>query len=202
MKTTVKFQISRVLLTTSLVFLCSSSFANASGIIKGHVLDSKKQPLNYATATILDPETMKIVEGDMCDNKGEFIIENVKPGNYILSIRMLGYKKDESKRISINSEKELIEIDNVVLHLATHELAEVVVTAKPKTTEQVAEKSVVTTSLKVEPTSNLLINQFDFTTNYKSFFGLTEMKNFEMSIGVKPIVFFGNYLIGLTNFKN
>jgi len=128
MKTIEKFQISRVLFIAGLLFISNSIFADAS-TIKGHVMNSKKQPLNYATATLMNPSTMEIVEGDMCDNKGEFKIENVKPGEYILSVRMLGYAKDESKKIVVGQDKNSIVVKNIILNQAVQELNEVVVTA-------------------------------------------------------------------------
>ncbi|WP_291125805.1 carboxypeptidase-like regulatory domain-containing protein [Flavobacterium sp. UBA6031] len=198
MKTTVKSQISRVLLITSLVFFCSSFFANATGIIKGHVLDSKKQPLNYATATILNPETMKIVEGDMCDSKGEFIIENVKPGDYILSIRMVGYEKIESKKIHVDSLNTHIEVENIELKLSIQRLGEVVVTAKQKSKDQAAEKTYATSKKTIGPQSNFSLTQFDFSNSYKNFMSLYEVKSYNFSIGLKPVLSLSNYLIGFT----
>lgn len=130
MKTIVKFQISRVLLIAGFLFFCNSIFADASSIVTGRVMDSKKQPLNYATATLINPSTLEIVEGDMCDSKGEFKIENVKPGEYILSVRMLGYVKDESKTITVDSDSNPVVVKNIILKQAVQELNELVVTAK------------------------------------------------------------------------
>jgi len=139
MRTTEKFRINRVLLIAGFILLCNSNFADASAVIKGRVTDIKKQPINYATATLLNPNTMEIVEGDMCNNKGEFVIENVKPGEYILSVRMLGYAKDESEKIIVDQSKDLKVEKNIVLNQSMQQLNEVVVTAKRPLKQQTAE---------------------------------------------------------------
>ena len=144
MKTIKKFQISRTLLLLVVVFLCNSFFSEATSAIKGRVVDNKKQPLNYATATLLNPKTMEIVEGDMCDNKGEFVIENVKPGEYILSVRMLGYAKDESEKIVVDADKNPIVVKNTILNQAAQELNEVVVTARRPMKQQNSEYADIT----------------------------------------------------------
>jgi len=136
MKTIEKFRISRVLLIAGCIFLCNSFFIEASSVIKGHVMNNKRQPINYATATILNPNTMEIVEGDMCDKKGEFFIENVKPGEYILSVRMVGFEKDESVKIVIDSDTNLVEVKNIVLNESIQQLNELVVTAKRRQNQQ------------------------------------------------------------------
>lgn len=136
MKTIEKFQISRVLLITGYLFLCNSFFMEASSVVRGQVTDNKKQPLNYATATLLNSKTMEIVDGDMCDKKGRFYIENVKPGEYILSVRMLGFAKDESEKVLIGSDSNFVKEKNIVLNESVQQLGEVVVTGKQPQNQQ------------------------------------------------------------------
>ncbi|MHB9141290.1 MAG: carboxypeptidase regulatory-like domain-containing protein [Paludibacter sp.] len=198
MKTIKQVQIIRILIITGLVFFCNSIFADASSIIKGRVFDSSKKPLNYATATILNPETMKIVEGDMCDSQGEFIIENVKPGDYILSIRMVGFEKNESKKIHVDSLNTITEVENTVLKLSVQRLSEVVVTAKQKSKDQVAANTYATTKKDDVSQTDFSLTQIDFSDSYKNLMNLYDAKSFDLSIGLKPIFSLGNYLIRST----
>jgi|GEM_PF-1937705 len=139
MKTTEKIRINRrMLLITGCIFLCNSFFMEASTVVRGQVTDNKKQPINYATATLLNPKTREIVDGDMCDKKGKFFIENVKPGEYILSVRMLGFAKNESEKIVIDSVTNLEKEKNIVLTESAQQLSEVVVTAKRPQNKQTA----------------------------------------------------------------
>ena len=58
-----------------------------SGTVKGKVLDQNNQPVEFATATLVDPETQKIVKGEVSNSKGEFVINKVNKGDYLLIIR-------------------------------------------------------------------------------------------------------------------
>ena len=134
MKTTNKLQTIKLMGIIAIMLLSVSNFANANAIVKGHVLNELNEPLEYATATLICPETMNIAEGDMCNNEGEFIIENVEPGEYILSVRKVGFEKDETKRILINENNEILEIKKVVLNESNVILDELEVVAKPQRT--------------------------------------------------------------------
>ncbi|MFZ8834094.1 MAG: carboxypeptidase-like regulatory domain-containing protein [Candidatus Caldipriscus sp.] len=75
--------------------------------LKGKVLDEEtSQPMGY-TAIILYKDTT-IVAGTYADDKGGFILKELKPGEYILNAHFIG---DEKKRIK----KTLI--------LTTHDLS-------------------------------------------------------------------------------
>lgn len=116
MKTTKKFQINRIMLFVGLVLLTSQLFAQSSYVVKGRILNTEKQPVNYATATLQDSQSMEIVGDNVCDENGVFTIENVKPGEYILSVRKEGFSKIESKRIVIGKNGTYTEKKNNLLN--------------------------------------------------------------------------------------
>lgn len=92
------------------IMLGVTLFASASGVVKGQVIDENNVPVQYATATLIDVVTDRIVVGDMCDNNGDFIIENVQPGFYILSIRNVGFEKDETTEIVVVEENTMYDV--------------------------------------------------------------------------------------------
>ena len=110
MKTSKAKIFNRMMIFTVLALFCIPGLGNASGVIKGRVLDTNNQPVQYATATLINPENNQIVEGDMCDNNGEFIIENVNPGDYILSVRNLGFEKNETTKVIVSDNDQQKEI--------------------------------------------------------------------------------------------
>ena len=68
-------------------FLMMSVMAFAqTGSIKGKVLDETNQPLPGAAVTI-DGTTI----GSVTDNSGNYTISGVKPGNYTLTAKFVGY---------------------------------------------------------------------------------------------------------------
>jgi hypothetical protein len=49
-------------------------------MVKGRVKDENNQPVEYATAVLKNSITNQFITGVVCNNKGEFEINNVKPG--------------------------------------------------------------------------------------------------------------------------
>ena len=97
MKTINISQFNRVLALSAIAFFSIPFFANASGVIKGQVMDENNQPVEYATAVLKNSKTNQFVTGAVCNNKGEFVLEDVNPGEYVLSTKMMGYEKRDSK---------------------------------------------------------------------------------------------------------
>ncbi len=64
----------------------------ASGKISGTVLDSiSNQGVEFATVALLDPNTQKPINGEVCDDKGQFTLSKIPVGNYIVSVSFIGY---------------------------------------------------------------------------------------------------------------
>lgn len=112
-----------IAILTIMSLFSATIFANTT--IKGRVLNSSNQPVEYATATIISPDSETIIEGDMCNDNGDFIIENVKPGEYILSVRQVGFDKDETRKIIVNDRYGVVDVNTVYLNEANIELKEI-----------------------------------------------------------------------------
>ena len=131
MKTSRNFQFKRVLILSVMAFFSFISYVNASGIIKGQVIDENNQPVEYATAVLKNSKTNKFVAGTVCNYKGEFVLRDVNPGEYILSTNMIGYEKKELQKIIIDK-KQVIE-KKVVMNEVPGK--SIVVVAKKTTSE-------------------------------------------------------------------
>ena len=132
----------RMLALLCMAFFSNLLFAVSSGVIKGKVVDTQNQPIEYATATLLNPKTNTFIKGDISNQKGEFIIDKLSPGEYLLSVTMVGYVKNESEKVVIDSKNNLIE-KNIVLKENVVQLATVQVIAKKKFIEQTIDKMVI-----------------------------------------------------------
>jgi len=134
----------RVLLLICLTF-CSVLYLSAetTGIIKGRVIDSKNQPIEFATAALINQKTNEIVRGEVCNNKGEFVISKVIPGEYTLSVSMMGYAKTVTDKIIIENKSNSIIEKNIILKESSQQLSDVVVTAKRQFIEQTADKMII-----------------------------------------------------------
>lgn len=116
--------------------------ATATATIKGKVVDEKNNPVVYATATLISPETGEIIKGEVCNDKGEFSIQRVNRGEYILQVSMLGFEKFETEKMEVDGRRDVIET-TVTLHESTELLNDVVVVGKKNFIEQTVDKLVI-----------------------------------------------------------
>ena len=133
---------SRMLALVCMAFFSNLLFAGSNGTIKGKVLDAKNQPIEFATATLLNSKTKTFIKGEVSNEKGEFKIDKLSPGEYLLSVTMVGYVKNESEKVVIDSRNNLIEKE-IVLKENVVQLSTVEVTAKKKFIEQTVDKMVI-----------------------------------------------------------
>ena len=116
MKTIKNYQFKRMLVLSGMAFFSFMLFAEGSGVIKGRVIDENNQPVEYATTVLKNANTNKFVTGTVCNYKGEYIIENVEPGEYELSTKMIGYEKTETQKVVVNKDKcRVVEKDVVMI---------------------------------------------------------------------------------------
>lgn len=193
MKSTTK-TIGRLLIIASILFVSNPIFAELSGMVKGRVIDKKSHPIELATITLTNVETQKTANGGMCDLNGNFTIGDIIPGDYILSVTMIGYKKQETLKVKINSNEALIFNKAFVLKDSIQRLPGLVVVAKRKPIVKPTENGLV----EAKTTSSITINY----RNLKSYVskGYNSVLNsgiqmFDLTCSVKPILNLGKNLI-------
>jgi hypothetical protein len=121
-------------------FFASQLFA---GTIKGKIIDNKNKPLEFASASLINSKTMKFVKGEVSNEKGEFVIDKVSPGEYVLAVTMVGYAKHESEKLRVDAKENRIIEKTIVLNETSHQLAAVEVVSKKKFIEQTVDKVVI-----------------------------------------------------------
>ncbi len=104
-----------IALIVAITLSVGTFYVKASTTINGRILDHNLQPLPYSTATIINPETYEIVNGDMTDENGEFNIQDVKPGVYILSLRMVGFMTNETRTLLVLENTYILHAGNISL---------------------------------------------------------------------------------------
>lgn len=117
--------------------------SNATDVISGKVVDAKKQPIEFATVTLKNSKTNQFVKAGICNEKGEFLLDKLSPGAYVISVSMMGYIQNETETVVVEAEKNRVIEKNFVLNEKVHELANVEITARKKFIEQSVDKVVV-----------------------------------------------------------
>jgi len=133
------------LLIEALVF-CSLNAAAQQGEvslgnykISGRVTDTlSKQPVEYATVSVINSSTKKIVDGTITDKKGMFQIKKLKKGTYNLSVQCIGYM-DLHVPVSLSGD---ISMDDIVLVKKVNTLQVVTVTSNKAVIENKIDKIV------------------------------------------------------------
>ncbi|HET8810640.1 MAG TPA: TonB-dependent receptor, partial [Flavobacteriaceae bacterium] len=111
----------------SIVFVCLSIFCNAqeTGSITGKLTDKEAGNTPLAFANILVKGTSK---GTISDFDGNYIIENIAPGNYTLIFSFVGYKTVEIGDVKVVA-NQTIQVD-ASLAASAAALDQVIVKAK------------------------------------------------------------------------
>ena len=120
-----------------LILGISNSFAQYS--ISGKIVDQQKQPLAFANIVIKKIGNQQNIRGTISTDNGEYILENVSEGKYIIEISMLGFETQKINEVEINSNK----IINIILKEESQLLNEIVVKSKRPVIKQTAEKLIV-----------------------------------------------------------
>lgn len=110
--------------------------ARGNGKISGILVDSvSKQPVEFASISLVEIKSNQPVDGTTTDDKGKFTIKNIAEGDYKLLISFIGYKGKQIPNINIGRRTNL-ELDNVVLVPDVIQLNAVTVTGQTELIEE------------------------------------------------------------------
>ncbi|MDI6803282.1 MAG: TonB-dependent receptor [Bacteroidota bacterium] len=106
-----------------LIFTASLSFAQQYGILKGTVTNKENnQPLPSANVMIKGT-----LIGTITDFDGNYSVQKIRTGKYILVVSMIGFRKEKISGVVIEAGKE--KILNIRLEPAAVQVGQVVITA-------------------------------------------------------------------------
>ncbi len=76
------------------------------GKITGQLIDEEtKEPIEFATAILLDSDFGKEIQGVLTDEKGRFSLVDVVKGTYDVQLSIMGYEDKVIKKIKLSPEK-------------------------------------------------------------------------------------------------
>ncbi len=108
----------------------NTASSGLAGIIKGRVIDSStKLPVVYANVSLLSAKDSSVVNGGVTNNKGEFVISDIKPGKYYSKISFIGYKTTLITNINITGRNQAAELGIIKIVPSSIKLGAVVVSA-------------------------------------------------------------------------
>ncbi|MBO0359720.1 TonB-dependent receptor [Hymenobacter sp. BT186] len=114
--------------------------ATAPGRLTGSVVHATtKHPVEFATVSLLEPGTGKLVASGVCDMKGEFALLKVPAGDYKLSVSFVGFETKTLEHVLVSATTPS---QVVTLVPAAQQLGEVKVTGQRELIENQADRLV------------------------------------------------------------
>jgi iron complex outermembrane recepter protein len=129
-----------------LLILRGGSFIQAQtppmqGTIQITILDESSKPLEGANVNLLNPKDSSLAKANITDAQGLAALENVKFGEYLISVSSLGFKTHLSGGINLNT--VALTVPPIRLEKEEKTLAEVTVVSKKQFIERKLDRIVV-----------------------------------------------------------
>ncbi len=109
--------------------MCIFSFGAKAQRISGTIQDANDQtPVSNATIKILKPDSSATGFSTVTDSKGQFIINDIPAGSYVLSVTSVGYK---SVKRTVEVQSGNVAVGNIAFSKSAETLSTVVVSGAP-----------------------------------------------------------------------
>lgn len=122
------------------VALAQKSSVNISGTIRDK---SSNENLPFVNVVLKNAMDSSFMSGTITNEIGLFTISDIKPGEYLLDLTYIGYKK-LSTPLFIGSNSEYIDLGAILLEEGSQQLDEIVITAKQNPVTGVMDKKTYT----------------------------------------------------------
>ncbi len=110
--------------------------ARGNGKVSGTIKDSvSKQPVEFASVSLVDIKTNRPIDGTTTDDKGKFSMKNLADGDYKILLSFIGYKGKQIDKIKIDGRTN-INLDDIVLTPDVVQLDAVTVTGQTQMIEE------------------------------------------------------------------
>lgn len=131
-----------LLLLFLLPFIQSNAKNPGSSVINGTVADAvSHKPVGYATVSIIDPNSGKILIGALTDSTGKFSANKLPAGVYTLKISFVSYTDKTIPNIKV-TDGATLSLGLILLSPDSKTLAEVKITAKKALIEEKIDRTV------------------------------------------------------------
>lgn len=192
----------RLIIFTLLFVIFEHTIVYAQGrtvhsAISGKVFDSSsKQPLQYATVSVIEKISGKTINGSIADEHGAFSVGGIPYGFYKVSVTFLGYEEKTIDSININKDKSAYSLGAIYLSSSTHSLEGVTITGDKPIIENKIDKVVYNVANDVTSQGGLATDVLkkvpNVTVDLEGNVELQGNPNIKFLINGKPSSIFGS----------
>src|SRR5664280_2610158 len=190
-----------IFILTIQLILCISLNAQTktNTTISGKVYDkSTNGPLEYATITLINKQSGKVITGTIADAKGAFGISNVPVDTYIINIEFIGYEKLILDNISLTNDKRSVNLGTISLSPSMKSLQSVTIVGDKPVVENKIDKIVYNVANDITSQGGAAIDVLkkvpQVTVDIDGNVELQGNSNIRFLINGKPSSVFGNSL--------
>ncbi|MDQ1088169.1 outer membrane beta-barrel family protein [Siphonobacter sp. SORGH_AS_1065] len=132
---------------TLILFICGLSLGHAQstfkGSVSGKIIDKTGKAVEFATVMVLKSKDSTLVKGGVADADGNFEIEGIAEGRYLVATTQVGFAKKLTPPFILNAESPKVKLAALIMDPVSQELKEVKVAAAKPFIEQQIDKTVV-----------------------------------------------------------
>lgn len=122
-----------------------------NGKVNGVVVASEK-PVESASIGLLRAKDSAVVKLAVSDKLGQFLIENLKPGKYLVTVQAIGHARFYSSTFELSSVNTNHTVSNISLKAVSKELGAVTVVSQKPLIEQKIDRTVLNVEASVTNT--------------------------------------------------
>jgi hypothetical protein len=111
--------------------------------LKGLITDPNNIPQPFATVLLKSSADSSLYKGEITNDQGQFLFENLKEGDFYLQIQIVGYEKNIINSIHISLSNPAVDLGTIRMKAGAKELATVNIQAEKPFIEQQTDKTVV-----------------------------------------------------------
>ncbi len=143
------------LLVATTIVMCSQAQTNTAGKVTGSIKDGGQQKIiDAASVSLLKAKDSSLVKVAITDSAGNFVVENVKDGAYLVLATSIGHSKTYSNVFSISPEKLNVNLGVLQLIPQDKNLAGVTVVAKKLFIERKADRTILNVEASISNTGS------------------------------------------------
>ena len=142
-------------MVASTIALCSQAQTNNAGKVTGSIKDGGQQKIiDAASVSLLKAKDSSLIKVAITDKDGNFSIENVKDGAYLVLATSIGHSKTYSNVFTLSSAQPLVNIGALQLVPQDKNLAGVTVISKKPFIERKADRTVLNVESSISSTGS------------------------------------------------